>query len=261
MSSPRILFIDIETKPLLLWGWDLRDQNFSLEQIEEDWCILSIAAKWSDCTEVMQWDLRNGINDTNEKRAIKKAWLLFDEADIVIGQNSKAFDVKKLNDKFLKYGLGKPSDYRQEDTYMMSKQHFSPTSHKLEYRSKNLNKKYKKMSHSKYPGLSLWLECIRGNQDAWKEMALYNTFDVLATEEYYEILKPWASKINLNVFDDEEVFRCDCGSTNLRNKGYNYSNVAQFRRYKCNDCGKPITSKINLLTKNKKQSLKGKENG
>src|ERR1017187_5015377 len=99
-KKPRILFLDIETKPILAYVWGLFDQNIALNQIVDDWRVLSWAAKWSDSKEIMQMDSREGINDRNEKKLLKEIWKLLDEADVVIGQNSKAFDVKKLNDKF-----------------------------------------------------------------------------------------------------------------------------------------------------------------
>ena len=145
MSNPKlkVLIVDIETSPLLVWTWGLFDQFIGLEQIKEDWRIISFAAKWEDSKEIIQKDLRNGINDRNEKAMLKTLWNLLNKADIVVGQNSKRFDVKKINEKFLYYDLGKPSEYRQEDTLIMSKKYFSPTSHKLEYRSNQLNEKYK----------------------------------------------------------------------------------------------------------------------
>jgi hypothetical protein len=264
--TPKILFIDIETKPILAWVWGLFDQNIALNQIEEDWCIISVAAKWMDEKEVMQWDLRKGITVPNEKKMLKEIWKLLDEADIVIGQNSKSFDVKKLNEQFLKYGMSPPSPYRQEDTLTMSKKNFFPTSHKLEYRSKNLNKKYKKLEHSKYPGFSLWKACISGDQNAWEEMATYNKFDVLSTEEYYKILRPWSSTIDINVFHDELTNYCGCGPENLNKRGtatkeiknkFGYTNTGVFRRYQCKLCGKWAQGKTNLLSKEKRAALKG----
>lgn len=258
-QGPKILFVDIETKPILAWVWGLFDQNVSLNQIKEDWCIISWAAKWFDSDKVFQADLRKGINNKNEKQMLKDIWSLLDEADIVVGQNSKSFDVKKLNEQFLKYDMGKPSPYKQEDTLVMSKRNFSPTSQKLEYRSKSLNKKYKKMDHSKFPGFELWKECISGNQVAWKEMATYNIFDVLSTEEYYNILKPWGSSINHDVYREDFKNICSCGSYNLIKRGFTYSNSGKFQIYQCTSCKSYTSSKTNLLNKDKKASLRKNE--
>ena len=255
-NGPKILCIDIETKPMLFWAWGLGEQFIGLDQIEEDWRIMSFAAKFEGEKEVIQYDLRNGINDKNEKVLLKKVWDLLDQAQVVVGQNSKRFDIKKLNDRFLHFGMGSPSPFRQIDTYVESKKYFSPTSHKLEYRSKQLNKKYKKLSHSKFPGLSLWKECIYGNKEAWTEMATYNIFDVLSTIEYYEILKPWITTINFNVFNDELKNSCNCGSTTLQKRGFNISNTGKFQRYHCTKCGAWTSSKMNLLSKDKRIALR-----
>lgn len=255
-NGPKILYVDIETKPILAWVWGLFDQNIGLEQIEEDWAIISFAAKWADSKDVIQHDLRKGINDKNEKSMLKIIWELLDQADIVIGQNSKKFDTKKLNEQFLKYGLGKPSPFRELDTLVMSRKYFAPTSHKLEYRSKQLNEKYKKQSHSKYPGFSLWTACIRGDQTAWKEMATYNIFDVLATEEYYNILRPWDSSIDFNAYSENTGIKCNCGDNNFRKRGFSTTNTGKFQIYQCGSCRTYRTSKINLLSKEKRLSLK-----
>lgn len=256
MAEPRILYIDIETKPIEAYVWGLFDQNIGLDMIKDDWRIISVAAKWESDEEVIQYDLRNGITDANERKMLEKVWKLLDEADIVIGQNSKSFDIKKLNERFLNFGMSPPSPYRQLDTYVMSKKYFAPTSHKLEYRSKNLNKKYKKMSHSKYPGFSLWKACLSGDKKAWVEMSVYNVFDVLATEEYFNILKPWGTNINLNVFNDDLLNKCNCGSPKLQKRGFEYTNSAKYQRYKCTSCGAWTRGKINILSKDKKTALR-----
>ena len=255
-KSPRILYLDIETSPLLSYTWDIWDQTIGLNQIKEDWRIISFAAKWADEREVIQRDLRRGINDKNEYRMLKQVWKLLDKSDIVVGQNSKRFDIKKLNDKFLKYKMGPPSSYRQIDTLSLSKKYFSPTSHKLEYRSKTLNKKYKKMEHSKFSGFALWKECMNNNQTAWKEMALYNVWDVLSTEEYHLLLQPWDNSINYSVFSDDPMYHCNCGSDSFSKNGWKYTNFGKYRRWLCKDCGSESKDKTNLLSKVKQKLLR-----
>jgi DNA polymerase elongation subunit (family B) len=126
-------------------------------------------------------------NKKKEKELLKPMWKLMDEADIIIGQNSNSFDIKKLNAKFLEYKLGSPSEYKKIDTMLMAKRHFKFVSNKLEYMSKKFCK-VKKLAHSKFPGFSLWDECEKGNSQAWKEMRLYNMADVEATEELFLVL-------------------------------------------------------------------------
>ena len=92
MSKPKILTLDIETRPLEVYAWGLFDQNISLNMIKKDWEILSFAAKWLDRKEVIQVD----VSKHSERRLLNHLHQLLDEADIVIGQNSQKFDIKKI---------------------------------------------------------------------------------------------------------------------------------------------------------------------
>jgi DNA polymerase elongation subunit (family B) len=185
-KSPRkVLILDIETKPMTAKVWGLFDQNISLNQIVDEGGIFSWSAKWIDSNEVLYKDVKG--NKSKEKELLKPIWKLMDEADIIIGQNSDSFDIKKLNAKFLEYKLGSPSDYKKIDTLKLAKKHFKFVSNKLEWMSKKFCK-LKKLAHSKFPGFMLWDECGKGNVAAWKEMELYNKMDVLATEELFIVL-------------------------------------------------------------------------
>jgi hypothetical protein len=182
---PKVLIIDIETKPMLAKVWGLFDQNIALNQIVDEGGIFSWSAKWIGSKEVLYKDVKG--NKKKEKELLKPMWELMEEADIIIGQNSNSFDIKKLNAKFLEHKLGSPSEYKKIDTMLMAKKHFKFVSNKLEYMSKKFCK-IKKLAHSKFPGFSLWDECEKGNLQAWKEMRLYNMADVEATEELFLVL-------------------------------------------------------------------------
>jgi hypothetical protein len=178
----KVLVIDIETRSLEVKTFGLFDQNIGLNQIVSDGGILSWSAKWLGSNEIFYKDVKGDRN--KEKELLKPLWKLMDEATIILGQNSNSFDIKTLNAKFLEFGFGAPSEYKKIDTLRLSKKHFKFISHKLEYMSKKFCK-IKKLAHSKFPGFSLWHECEKGNKEAWKEMALYNKNDVLATEELF----------------------------------------------------------------------------
>jgi len=42
----KTLIIDIETSPVMAKVWSLWKQNVSLDQIEDDWFIMSYSCKW-----------------------------------------------------------------------------------------------------------------------------------------------------------------------------------------------------------------------
>lgn len=188
-NVPKVLYVDIETKPIKAWIWGTFNQNIPLNMIVEDWSVLSWSAKWANSpeSEVMYKDNRTKKGDklVNDKELLKPLWKLLNEADIVIGQNSDRFDIPKLNARFIEHGMGCPSEFIQIDTYKMATSKFAFTSNKLEYMTKKLNKKYVKQDHRKFVGFALWDQCIKGNKQAWKEMEVYNQYDVLSLEELF----------------------------------------------------------------------------
>jgi hypothetical protein len=255
-DGPRMLVIDIETSPILARIWSLWSTFTALNQIDVDWHLMSFAAKWYDSDEIIYMDQSKEKDITNDKKMLKVIWKLLDEADIVITQNGKKFDTKKINARFVMNGMQPPSSYRNIDTFLIAKRHFGFTSNKLEYMTDKLCTKYKKLSHGKYPGNKLWEECLKGNMDAWAEMEEYNKYDVLSLQELYDVLVPWDDRINFTVYFEDD--RCSCGSTDLRKNGIYYTNANKYQKYKCKDCGKEyrdrkaIKSDKRLRTTNKR---------
>lgn len=179
---PRVLVLDIETRAATAKVWGLWDQNVGLNQLVDDGGILCWSAKFLGEKEIFYKDMKG--DPKKEKQLLEPIWKLMDESDIILGQNHIQFDLKKLNAKFLEHGMGAPSCYKKIDTKLMAKRYFSFLSNKLEYMS-NKFCSAKKLSHSKFPGYLLWLECEKGNKAAWAEMKAYNIADVKATEELF----------------------------------------------------------------------------
>ncbi len=255
-DGPKVLLLDIETSPILAHVWALFDQNVALNQIEREWFILSWSAKWLDSKDIMYMDQRREKNIENDSRILKEIWKLIDAADVIITQNGKKFDIKKLNARFIQHGMQPPSSFKQIDTLVIARKHFAFTSNKLEWMTGKLCKKHKKSQHKKFPGFSLWTECLKGNIEAWKEMELYNKADVTSLEELYYKLIPWDSSLNFNLYHDDAHNICKCGSEQFIKKGFNYTSVGKYQRFKCSDCGAETKGRINLFSKLKKQSLR-----
>lgn len=253
--KPKILLVDIETMPMLSYIWNLFDEQSGTSMLQTDWCILSYSAKWLGDNKVTYADQRKAKNIEDEKKILQKLWKLMDEADIVVGHNSKKFDVKRINARFIKHGMKPPAPFRQVDTLQIAKKHFAFTSNKLEYLAHFLGCKQKKLTKRKYPGFELWKECLANNQEAWKEMEQYNKQDVYVLEEVYKKLAPWDNTINFSIFNNGEHI-CSCGSKELINKGITTNNSGIFKRYKCKECGKPFQEKINKLPAEVRKTLK-----
>lgn len=255
-KAPRILCLDIETAPMVIYNFSIGyDQNIGLDQVIEDWHLLSFAARFVGESKMHYADQRNAKDISNDKPLLEKLHALLCEADVVLGQNVQNFDIKRINARMLIHGMQPPSSYKVIDTLKIVKRKFAMTSNKLEYLSKKLCT-HKKSSHKKFPGLSLWKECLKGNKSAFKEMEHYNKQDVIATEELYSKLSPWDNSFNPNVYSELTDTVCTCGSTKFVKNGHAYTPMGKFARFKCSDCGKEVRSRENLLSKEKRKSLR-----
>jgi len=254
----KVLVFDIETAPILGYVWSIWEQNVALNQIKSDWYVLSWSAKWlgDPPNKVMYMDQRNAKNIEDDREILKGIWKLLDSCDVVITQNGRSFDQKKLNARFILNGMKPPSSYKHIDTKRIASKHFAFTSNKLEYMTDKLCTKYKKQKHKKFSGFELWKECLAGNRAAWEEMRIYNQYDVLSLEELYYKLIPWDNTVNFNLYHEGEENECSCGSKKLVKNGFYYTSTGKFQRYLCNSCGSETHDPKNLLTKKKKVSLK-----
>jgi DNA polymerase elongation subunit (family B) len=237
-SSPRVLLIDIETCPLLAQVWDIWQQNISLNQIKRHRSIIAFAAKWLDDDKMIYMDQRNAKNIEDDRKLLEKIWDLLNEADIVVGHNSRQFDTKIINSRFVFHGMKPPSSYKHIDTLVLAKKHFGFVSNKLEHLSDTLNKKYKKLKHEDYPGFELWKSCLEGDKRAWKSMEKYNRYDVLSLQELYEKLIPWDNTVNFTLFDG----KCSCGSEEFKKNGVKRLSTGTYQRYVCKNCGSEMRS-------------------
>lgn len=236
----RVLILDIETAPLEAYVWGLRDQNISLAQIKKDWFVMAWGAKWLDSKDWIYADQRYAKPMDNDKKILENLWTLLDQADIVITQNGKRFDAPRLNARFIMHGMRPPAPYRHLDTYQLVKQVAEFTSHKLEYLTDKLNTKYKKLHHSKFPGWSLWTECLNGNKAAWEEMKKYNIHDVLSTEELYNKIRAWAPETMPKVFNITDKAReCStCGHVGQMREGKpRMAKEYKYVQHSCLKCG------------------------
>jgi hypothetical protein len=247
-GKPKILVFDIETAPLEALVWSIWDQNIPLSRIKKDWCVLAWAAKWlgDDPNKTVYYDTFNQKDQRDDKKILEKIWELLDEADYVLGHNSDSFDIKKLNARFIQHGMNPPSSYKKFDTKKLAKKHFAFTSNKLEYITDKLCSKYKKLSHSKFPGNALWDEFLKRNKEAQKEMEIYNKYDVLSLEEAFLKILPWESANLFEQYYDSDIDICTCGSIDFKKNGFFYTQVSKFQRYTCKSCGAEMRSKESI---------------
>lgn len=253
----RIVTIDIENFANLMWSWVPYGQNWSAVDTEYEWHILCFAAKWyGEPTKVYALDDYKGykpmlkrkgntltVRKPDEKKLLQEIWNILDEADIVIGWNSKRFDIKKIQSKLLQYGFKPPRPFIQIDVMQEKKKLTQSNSNKLDATGQEWGLG-RKLEHT---GWELWMGCAEGDKKAWATMKKYNKIDVDLTEATYDYLKPWMkTHPNLAVGEERPACTRGCG-TNVRKRGPEIRANGMVQRWSCNVC------KGNMYT-----SLKGK---
>jgi hypothetical protein len=191
---PRVLVVDIETKPKKYWTWGAWDQNLGPDMMIEDGAIMSWSAKWIGEDKVFYSDQRgNEKSLLNDKKLLEPLRDLMDRASTILWQNGDSFDYGEINARFVSNGIELPSEYKTIDTKKIAKRHLRIPYYSLAYMSARFNKKYKKQDHAEFSGMKLWIACMNGVRKAWNCMKTYNRFDVLSTEELFvDTLAPLA---------------------------------------------------------------------
>ena len=236
MAEAKILFLDIETSPLLGYAWGLYEQN--LLSVVEDWKILSVAWKWADEKRIKVV----ALNDTPEKELLGVLWAILDEADIVVAHNGDRFDIRKTNAKLLEHGFAPPSTYKTIDTLKVARKHFKFDSNRLTDLAEALGLGSKLPN----PGFAMWLGCMRGDAASWKKMKEYNVHDVVLLEGVYLKLRPWhTSHPNLALYSEHPHESCPrCSSDHVQRRGMTYARTQVRQRWHCTDCGSWYSGKI-----------------
>ncbi len=249
-TSARILMLDIETAPAKVYTFQLRDVTINIEAVIQDSYMLSWSAKWHSEKKVMSDALINypsvfKKDKTDEHMIAKSIWKLLDETDIVVAHNGDRFDIKWLNDVFLRNGMKPPSSYKTIDTLKESTGNFYSISHRLNYLCQRLGIGHK----LKHEGFAMWPKCMRGDKQAWKCMMKYNKLDVTLLEELYDLIKPFMKNHpNLALYSELDTTICPiCSGTEFRSKGFSYTSTNKYRRYVCKNCGKNVRDRQGLI--------------
>jgi hypothetical protein len=236
--DPKILLLDIETAPSVAYVWSLWSEVNSMDFVAEDWYILCWCAKWlggrtMHRASLPDWHESYKEDPSCDYEVMRDLWSMLNEADVVVAHNATRFDVKKVNTRLLLHGFPPPSPYRVVDTLTIARRHFAFTSNKLNDLGRMLGVGEKKATG----GFRLWAGCLSGDPAAWKKMVDYCARDVRLLEKVYLALRPYASGLpNMGVYMDRPV--CPrCGSSSIQLRGYTYTAVSKFQRFRCNACG------------------------
>lgn len=181
---------------------------------------------------------------------------LLDEADAVVGHNISRFDAPKIRGRCLVHGLRLPIPYKEIDTCQVARKEFDFSANSLKYLTDVLDCT-PKSEHRKFPGFELWLECLKGNRKAWKEMKHYNLQDIHSTEEIYLKMRPYIRQHpNWGVFSESSEIICPkCGSEKSQRRGFARTTVGKYQRFQCLGCGGWFRSRFSEYPKDRGKAL------
>ena len=239
-SEPqKVLLFDIETTPILAYTWGLWNQNIPIGAIQKDWQVMCWSAKWLGQKTMYN----SNFIDFDEKTVVEHLWNLLDEADVVVAHNGKQFDVKKMNAKFLEFGLGNPSYYKTVDTLQIVKGNLSLTSNKLDWVAKFIDEDRKNKVD-----FDIWLRCMDGDKKAMKTMQKYCDQDVNVLERVYLRIR-YLDK-NTPAYIGGDKLRCNaCGSTDLVWTSNKLTASGIYQVYTCCECTHNVQAKGNIQPK------------
>jgi len=226
----RFLLLDIETTPLTAHTWGLFRQNISINQLLESTEMMCFGAKWLGEKRV----IFKSVYHHGKDEMLNTLWDLMNEADVLVGWNSKAFDHKHIGREFIEAGINPPSPTRDLDLMLECKKRFRFPSYKLDYVAQRLGVGGK----VKHSGFDLWLGCMAGKSTSWAEMRKYQIQDVELLVGMHDILKPWIKNYPNVSINPHEPECTACASPNLQKRGFEQTQTMRYQRYHCRDCGK-----------------------
>lgn len=235
----RILLLDIETSPNTAYVWKLFKENIPLARLIDSSEVMCWSAKWLGEKEI-HFD---SIRKSHYRMMLKRIHNLLNEADAVIHYNGKSFDIPTLNKEFLLYGFAPPAPYKQIDLINTARSQFRFTSNKLDYISQRLG-----LGKKTDTNFQLWIDCMNKDPVAWKQMEKYNKNDVVMLEALYNKLRPWIKNHpNYALYQSETICCPHCGESDFQKRGYSYTSVCRYARFRCNACGTWFRDRINNL--------------
>ena len=232
-DGPNILFVDIETTPLIGPAWKVYD-TMLMRVLSESYMLCVTYAKGDGPVEYIR---KAKDKKPNDKTLTKKVADLLEWADIIVAHNGDQFDVKRIQDRMLFWDVLPVSAFQTVDTLKASRAKFGRHSHALGALAKT-HKLTLKESNS---GIDLWLACMNNDPEAWEEMERYARGDIVTLREWYYKLRPWITT-HPNMGHWSALPACKaCGSSDLVKWGFHRTNASVFQRYRCKNCGSTAT--------------------
>lgn len=224
---PKILVLDIETKPLVAYIWRLFDEVKSTDALISTGGLLCFAAKWLGSNEKFfysEWEHGREV-------MVRAAHALLSEADAVITYNGDKFDLPKLAAEFATIGMGPPPPLTSIDVYKTART-MGFVSRKLDFVAQALGCG-RKVEHE---GLGLWIKVLEGKAKAQKRMRKYNIGDITLLEKVYLKLRSHIKNHPHMGFTPKRECGA-CGSSKVHVSKWRRTKAMRIQQLHCQDCG------------------------
>ena len=227
MSKPKILILDIETKPATAYVWRMWDENITPEQLIDEGGMICFCAHWLGTKEHLFYaDWIDG-----HSTVVKAAHKLLTEADAVVTYNGDRFDLPKLQGEFLREGLNPPPPPTSIDAIKTVKK-LGFVMNRLAY----IGPLLKIGAKVKHEGFGLWKAVMEGDEKAQRRMQKYCIQDVRLLARLYRVIRPYIK--NHPHMNEQGSNTCGaCGSDKLHSRGVRRTKGFLIQRMQCQQCG------------------------
>lgn len=253
MPISNVLFMDIETLPMLVPVYRLGKQRVDYSQILKREQVMCISWAWNNnkiqhlTIDLAKYDLMKKDDDA-DYQMLKTFSEEYMRADLVVAHNGVGFDIPKLKSRIVKYKLPPLAPILVDDTRFKTKD-IGFTSHKQDDLGDFLGIGTK-ADHGK--GMEYWIEVMYGNQKILDRMVKYCDRDVQMLRKIYLRLKPYIkTALPLSTFTGNPGICNSCGGYKLQKRGFRTTTANQYQRYQCQDCGTWSSDGVGLVKSGK----------
>lgn len=226
-TTPKILVLDIETKPILAYVWRMFDEVNSLDKLVDTGGLLCFAARWLGTKEVTfysEWE-------HGRARMLKAIHALITEADAVLTYNGDKFDLPMLMAEFATDDMEAPPPTTSIDVYKTTKT-MGFVSKKLDFVAQALGVG-KKVAHE---GMPLWTKVLAGDAAAQEKMKEYNIGDIDILEGVYLKIRSFIKNHPHMGFTPKRECGA-CGSPKVHVSKWRRTKAMRIQQLHCQDCG------------------------
>lgn len=240
MLKPKIVFLDIETLMIpdetlaripSYGAYPGRGFNGTVSSVL---CFgYKIQGQKVDC--INAWDYPGfAKNPNNDKQVCLEIQKILKDADVIVTQNGKRFDIPVINTRMAKYGLPAISKtIKHIDTKNVFKANYSAYDNKLNTIAETFGCETKLENG----GWQLWMDMYKNKPASKKLMERYCKQDVLVTEQVFNAMLPVITTLPNYNRQETDMVCSNCGSDHLHKHDTRTIKTGTFQRYICRDCG------------------------